>query len=262
MADGDDEVPAGFGGAAAVAVPPPKEGDDKEEKKGEVADEQADKLAAELEQGAKVDEGENAPDAPDLSLRLSNQLVNPETEIKSITQDAIYSSAQRFEDLPLSPELLQGLYSEMKFDHPSSIQASTLPMILQPDQQGQYRDLIAQAHNGSGKTTCFVLAMLSRVDPALQVPQALCMCPTRELVLQNLHVLRRMAKYTTIKAVSTADEGGGGGGPGGRRVARRAKLTEQVVIGTHGRCKNWVSCNQALRCCRLVLGRGRGMGDG
>jgi superfamily II DNA/RNA helicase len=38
-----------------------------------------------------------------------------------------------------------------------------------------------------------------RVDPALQVPQALCMCPTRELVLQNLHVLRRMAKYTTIK---------------------------------------------------------------
>ncbi|KAI8463732.1 MAG: P-loop containing nucleoside triphosphate hydrolase protein [Monoraphidium minutum] len=50
-----------------------------------------------------------------------------------------------------------------------------------------------------------------------------------------------MAKYTTIKAVSTADEGGGGGGPGGRRVARRTKLTEQVVIGTHGRCKNWVS---------------------
>lgn len=55
------------------------------------------------------------------------------------------------------------------------------------------------------------------------------MCPTRELVLQNLHVLRRMAKYTTIKAVSTADEGGGGAGPGGRRVARRAKLTEQVI---------------------------------
>jgi hypothetical protein len=56
------------------------------------------------------------------------------------------------------------------------------------------------------------------------------MCPTRELVLQNLQVLRRMAKYTTIKAVSTADEvgGAGGGGPGQRRVARRAKLTEQV----------------------------------
>ncbi|KAI8463733.1 MAG: hypothetical protein J3K34DRAFT_442773 [Monoraphidium minutum] len=157
MADnGDDEVPAGFApkaaaGAAATATAEKLKGDE------------AEKLAEQLEAGAKVDGGENAPDAPDLSLRLENKLVNPETEIKSITQDdAIYNSAQRFEDLPLSPELLKGLYSEMKFDHPSRIQASTLPMILTPDNQGQYRDLIAQAHNGSGKTTCFVLAMLSR----------------------------------------------------------------------------------------------------
>jgi superfamily II DNA/RNA helicase len=28
--------------------------------------------------------------------------------------------------------------------------------------EGVHRDLIAQAHNGLGKTTCFVLAMLSR----------------------------------------------------------------------------------------------------
>lgn len=41
-----------------------------------------------------------------------------------------------------------------------------------------------QAHNGSGKTTCFVLGMLSRVDPRLKTPQALCVCPTRELAQQ------------------------------------------------------------------------------
>jgi ATP-dependent RNA helicase DDX19/DBP5 len=58
--------------------------------------------------------------------------------------------------------MLQGLYTEMKFEHPSRIQARTLPMIMNRDTQGQFRDLIAQAHNGSGKTTCFVLAMLSR----------------------------------------------------------------------------------------------------
>jgi superfamily II DNA/RNA helicase len=57
---------------------------------------------------------------------------------------------------------LQALYDEMKFERPSKIQASTLPMILRRSEQGVYRDLIAQAHNGSGKTTCFVLAMLSR----------------------------------------------------------------------------------------------------
>ena len=35
---------------------------------------------------------------------------------------------------------LQGLYTEMKFEKPSRIQAKTLPMILQPP----YRSLIAQ----------------------------------------------------------------------------------------------------------------------
>ncbi len=45
-----------------------------------------------------------------------------------------------------------------------------------------------------------------RVNPAVPEPQALCMCPTRELVVQNLLVLQRMAKYTGIKATSTASD--------------------------------------------------------
>ena len=94
--------------------------------------------------------------------------------------DTPYTSAATFEELSLSPELLKGLYVEMKFEKPSKIQAKSLPMILNPP----HRDLIAQAHNGSGKTTCFNLGMLSRVDPNLQAPQALCICPTRELAIQ------------------------------------------------------------------------------
>lgn len=92
----------------------------------------------------------------------------------------MYESASTFEDLKLSPELLKGLYDEMGFSRPSKIQAITLPMILTPP----YKDLVAQAHNGSGKTTCFVLGMLSRVDPNRKIPQAICICPTRELAQQ------------------------------------------------------------------------------
>ncbi|KAL6336759.1 hypothetical protein AAG906_036073 [Vitis piasezkii] len=69
----------------------------------------------------------------------------------------------------------------MKFEGPSEIQAISLPMILTPP----YKNLIAQAHNRSCKTACFVLGMLSRVDPKLQVPQALCICPTEELAIQD-----------------------------------------------------------------------------
>ena len=91
-----------------------------------------------------------------------------------------YTSAKTFEELELREELLKGLYVEMKFQKPSKIQAISLPMILTPP----HKDLIAQAHNGSGKTTCFVLGMLSRVDPQLKAPQAICICPTRELAIQ------------------------------------------------------------------------------
>jgi ATP-dependent RNA helicase DDX19/DBP5 len=160
---------------------------------------------------------------------------------------ALYRSAATFEELPISPELLQGIYTEMKFERPSRIQALTLPMILTPDGHGRLRDLIAQAHNGSGKTTCFVLSMLSRVDPTQPYTQALCMCPTRELVVQNLSVLRRMAKYTAITSTSpAADDGdtaaaaaaGAGNLPPVRRTTR---ITEHVVVGTHGRLKTWVT---------------------
>ncbi|KAJ4867755.1 DEAD-box ATP-dependent RNA helicase 38 [Raphanus sativus] len=42
--------------------------------------------------------------------------------------------------------------------------------------------------------------MLSRVDPNLRQPQALCICPTRELAIQNMEVLQKMGKFTGITA--------------------------------------------------------------
>lgn len=139
------------------------------------------------------------------------------------------SAAKTFEELGLSPELLQGLYIEMKFERPSKIQAETLPLILTPP----HRSLIAQAHNGSGKTTCFTLAMLSRVDPALHAPQALCVCPTRELVIQNAAVLERLGKYSGITMTSTA--------AADYATTRRARINEQIVVGTHGKLRDWMS---------------------
>jgi len=169
-------------------------------------------------------------DAPDLSLKPDHLVDEGPGEIKTVTaDDTMYTSAATFEELGLSQELLQGLYSEMKFERPSRIQAKTLPMILTPP----YKSIIAQAHNGSGKTTCFTLAMLSRVDPSIKAPQALCVCPTRELVVQNLMVLERMGKFSGISATSTAQADYG--------ASRRSKIEDEVVIGTHGKLRDWIN---------------------
>eukprot|EP00882_Tetradesmus_deserticola_P008322 GHRQ01008774.1.p1 GENE.GHRQ01008774.1~~GHRQ01008774.1.p1 ORF type:complete len:492 (+),score=257.21 GHRQ01008774.1:272-1747(+) len=236
----DDDVPPGF--TAKATKPEDKAADSKA----------VDNLASSLAVTAKVTDGE--VDDPDLALRLGEGLQeNAAGEITTVTHSAadasIYRSATTFEDIIANKQLLQAIYTEMKFERPSKIQATTLPMILRRSEAGIFKDLIAQAHNGSGKTTCFVLAMLSRVDPELRCPQALCMCTTRELVAQNLSVLRKMAKFSGITSTSTSEDGEDTAGARGR------KLIEQVIIGTHGRLKNWVAKRQldVDRVCILVF---------
>mmetsp|Transcript_802 Transcript_802/g.2620 ORF Transcript_802/g.2620 Transcript_802/m.2620 type:complete len:478 (+) Transcript_802:184-1617(+) len=161
---------------------------------------------------------------------ISAELREEPVETEIVT-DTPYTSAATFEELHLTRELLDGLYNEMKFERPSQIQAKTLPLIVLPP----HRHLIAQAHNGSGKTTCFVLGMLSRIDVSVRAPQAICICPVRELVIQNQQVLEKMAKYTGISYCTTASDDD-------KSVARhksREKITNHVIIGTPGKLKNW-----------------------
>ncbi|CAN1164627.1 DEAD-box ATP-dependent RNA helicase 38, partial [Linum perenne] len=190
-----------------------------------------------------ISEGPSKSDVSELDVetlkidddkKVNEFLEEPEdSTIQAVTTgETPYTSASSFEELSLSPELLKGLYVEMKFEKPSKIQAISLPMMLTPP----YKDLIAQAHNGSGKTTCFVLGMLSRVNPSLRAPQALCICPTRELAIQNIEVLQKMGKYTGITSECAVPMDSGND-----RFKTRPPVFAQVVIGTPGTIKRLMS---------------------
>ena len=119
------------------------------------------------------------------------------------------------------------------FDH---LNPSTLNLLLCPPPPGHHSPRI-QAHNGSGKTTCFTLGMLARVDPGVQAPQALCVCPTRELVVQNQMVLERMGKFTGARA---------GGRVQGHGQVVGGLLVQLAVEGWHWEggvecCSAWAS---------------------
>lgn len=176
--------------------------------------------------------------AIDESKKVKNELTDPDdSSIQAVTSgDTPYASAKRFEDLNLSAELLKGLYVEMKFERPSKVQAISLPMILTPP----FKNLIAQAHNGSGKTTCFVLGMLSRIDPKLTAPQALCICPTRELAIQNMEVLLKMGKFTGI----TSELAIPGDSTNFVPISKRPPVTAHVVIGTPGTISRWITARK------------------
>ena len=112
----DEDTPPGFEGE-----PKPSDG------APPGFEEEADRLASDLKASAKV---ELDADEPDLTLRLAEGLREGIQDAQITTQsETLYSSAARFEDLPLSAEILEGLYVEMKFEKPSKIQAITLPMV-------------------------------------------------------------------------------------------------------------------------------------
>lgn len=200
-------------------------------------------IAAKLGGGdASIGTAADKVDAPDLSLKSDGLREEHAGEVMKtiIDPSTPYTSAKSFEDLGLSAELLRGLYGEMKFEKPSKIQAETLPLILMPP----HRNLIAQAHNGSGKTTCFTLGMLSRIDPNLKAPQGLMICPTRELVVQNVSVMERMGKYTGVTIASTADPKWDN--------TNRNKIVDQAVIGTPGKILRWMRERQ-LACNNMKI---------
>ena len=97
----------------------------------------------------------------------------------------------KFQDLGLKEEILKGI-REMGYDEAFPIQEAVIPVLLTG------RDVVGQAHTGSGKTAAFALAMLQEIQPKKGI-QGLVMAPTRELAMQITGEIKKFGKYTGIK---------------------------------------------------------------
>ncbi len=117
----------------------------------------------------------------------------------------------------------------MRFEKPSEIQASTLPIILAGN-----NNLIAQAQSGAGKTIAFVIGMLAKVDTRVGRLQALCLTPTRELANQ---ILKDAVKPLSSRIPQLRFEEA----LPGREIASDAICGSHLVVGTPGTVKRWVS---------------------
>ncbi|KAJ3300871.1 RNA helicase required for poly(A+) mRNA export [Kappamyces sp. JEL0829] len=97
----------------------------------------------------------------------------------------LYVSVQKFEELGLKENLLKGVYN-LGYQKPSKIQATALPLLLADPP----KNMIGQSQAGTGKTACFSLNVLSRVDETVDCVQAICLAPARELARQILDNIR------------------------------------------------------------------------
>ncbi|MBS9525186.1 DEAD/DEAH box helicase [Litoribacter ruber] len=128
-----------------------------------------------------------------------------------------------FSDLGISAEILRAV-EDMGYTHPSTIQAQSIPFLLEG------KDVIGQAQTGTGKTAAFGIPIIDQVDPSLNKPQALILCPTRELAVQVEGEIVKLAKHK--KGVSSTCIYGG---EQIDRQIRSLKKGVQIVVGTPGR---------------------------
>ncbi|KAL6452873.1 DBP5 ATP-dependent RNA helicase DBP5 [Candida maltosa Xu316] len=144
----------------------------------------------------KEDESNLIKSTYEVKVKLADLQADPNSPLYSV---------KSFEELGLSPELLK---------------EKALPLLL----SNPPRNMIGQSQSGTGKTAAFSLTMLSRVDESVQLPQCLCLAPTRELARQTLEVISTMGKFTKITTQLVVPDS----------TERGKSISAQILVGTPG----------------------------
>ena len=128
-----------------------------------------------------------------------------------------------FSKLGLNDQILQSL-DILGFVKMTNVQQIALVDAL------ENQDLIVQAKTGSGKTAVFGLGVLNKIKPNQKNPQALILCPTRELASQVAINLRKFASMLpNVKILELC-----GGTPLRPQVASLERGAD-ILVGTPGR---------------------------
>ncbi len=128
-----------------------------------------------------------------------------------------------FKDLEISDEIKKAIGS-MGFDSLTPIQEKAIPEALKGT------DIIGQAQTGSGKTIAYAIPIISKIFVPDKSPQAIVLCPTRELSMQVASEISKVAaNIKKLKVLAVY-----GGQPIGKQT-RVLKKGVHIVVGTPGR---------------------------
>ena len=129
-----------------------------------------------------------------------------------------------FEELGVSPEIRKAI-EELGYENPMPVQEEVIPYLL-----GNGNDVVALAQTGTGKTAAFGLPLIQKINVSKRVPQALVLCPTRELCLQIAGDLTDYSKYITDLKILPVY-----GGSSIDSQIRSLKKGVHIIVATPGR---------------------------
>ena len=125
-----------------------------------------------------------------------------------------------FQDFGFKQPIMKAI-ERAGFKEPSPIQKEAIPVILAG------KDMVGQAHTGTGKTAAFALPILNMLELDSNA-EALIIVPTRELATQVSDEVFRLGKYLGIKTATVY-----GGSSYSRQISHINNAA--VVVATPGR---------------------------
>ena len=129
----------------------------------------------------------------------------------------------RYADLHLSPEVMRAI-DKKGYVQATPVQAGAIPYFM------EWKDVIAKAPTGTGKTFAFGIPMVEHIDPENPSVQALVLAPTRELAVQIQEELRDLCEFKEgVRSVCLY-----GGAPIEGQI-KTLKKNPQIVVATPGR---------------------------
>jgi len=138
--------------------------------------------------------------------------------------DPLFKFMNPFIELGIRHDIVNAI-SELGFENPTPIQEQSIPVLLTGS-----NDFVGLAQTGTGKTAAFGLPLLELLDFEENYPQALILCPTRELCLQITNDLKNYAKnMPNVHVVAVY------GGASISDQLRQIKRGVQIVVATPGR---------------------------
>ena len=134
----------------------------------------------------------------------------------------------RYADLGLSPQLMRAI-EEKGYVQATPVQGGAIPFFL------DWKDVIAKAPTGTGKTFAFGIPMVEHTDPESAAVTGLVLAPTRELAIQIQEELRDLCAFKEgVRVVCLY-----GGQPIEKQIAQ-LKKNPQIVVATPGRLMDHV----------------------
>jgi ATP-dependent RNA helicase DeaD len=166
---------------------------------------------------------ENTPLGNDSELIISSESTPTDVDFFEDAENIPQENPNAFSKLGVDIVFAEHL-AKLGYTEPTPIQKEAVPVLLK-----NQCDFIGLASTGTGKTAAFAIPLIEKIKSKFKKPQALVLCPTRELAHQVATQISLLGQFRQIQVASIY------GGASYQTQIRALKQGAQIIVATPGR---------------------------